>query len=330
MSYILFMNVLQSFDRDELLILTISNRCIQRIIKNEFSKKPLRVYDNVELQVNQTGQLEACLRNGQIELLADRSNVSEFKASTGYIVQTKLSAFFPIEQMSPFLGDIVRCKTSILWIHLSARIKPDHVTEMEKMTHLWSERNLVITPEPNLIYLKKTSVKIALDYHRLLCTPAIVESCRDLRMFGIDIPLKIYRHIYALKVIKIVQIETRISPINFLKFVEGIGKQKSSAVICFELFSSSSQVEMWSHIGKMREIFIESRKSIAFKVSFLLLTMHEALITEFRDTNPSTNETLEMRFVNGEEKANFCNLLYPNGNNATTSCNVFALQRQLL
>ncbi|KAI1706775.1 sir2 family domain-containing protein [Ditylenchus destructor] len=95
-------------------------------------------------------------------------------------------------------------------------------------------------------------------------------------------------------------------------------------------FINARRADLCLVLGSSLTIFIESRKPIAFKVSFLILTMHETLITEFRDTNHCTNESLEMRSVNGEEKANFCNLLYPNGNNAITSCNVFALQRQLL
>ncbi|KAI1721036.1 hypothetical protein Ddc_07471 [Ditylenchus destructor] len=325
MSFIMLKTVLQNFDRDELEILTLVSQRIERIIYKHFPMKPFRVCGSFEIRVNPNGHLDVCLRNGQFHLRADRSNVVEFKSSTGYVTQEILSGFFSIHEMSRFLGETVRFKTSIIWISPDARINPEHIAAMEEMTHLWSDRCLVITPQPHLIYERDTLPTLTLDYHLILSSPMISHTCRILRIYGIDMPLSQYHNFYGVKIIKIALAMTRISLPNFLDFIEGIKQHKSDAIICFEFISISSQIELSNHISKIRETFPEDRAAFAYKVNFLDFMKQVAVFDEFKDKNPNTHETLRMRVISGKEKENFCSSIKIHVSDAT----VFALERQL-
>ncbi|KAI1731290.1 hypothetical protein Ddc_00096 [Ditylenchus destructor] len=316
MYYTLMMNILRNFSRDDLEIVSISTRLASKIVEKEFTAYPCRSFDELCIRATYPiSDLELCLSNSHVQLLPDRSNIAEFKSRNGGNMHD--IDYFGFDEMLPFVGKSIRFKKTTIYLMSDARITPQHIAQIESISHLWADQSLTIERFPF-----HTTPGIMQDCSLILNSLAAIQPCRRLRLRDLALPFSEYHNLYSLKIVEFCPMGTAIPDNHVLSFIEGIGKCRSKTLTVWFLYPTYLR----THITKIREAFMAAREPISFEVFFVQKSIDDTSIAGFRDENLSTKEVLEMPVVWAEEKFNFLNKLYGNGFHLTYD--IFCLKRR--
>ncbi|KAI1730000.1 hypothetical protein Ddc_02674 [Ditylenchus destructor] len=332
MAYILMMNVLANFDRDELEIVSITSRLFAKVVRHKFSTHPFRFFKRLDIAAGGNGAIRLRLQNANVFLLDDGSNTQQFKKPEEHPLLDELPSgdvsYCTLDQLRPFLGENVRVKNATIEMGSRVRINNGHIAEMEVIAHLWSGLNLHIIPgmirsvdNDFLIFNLNNSSGIAPDCSFVLSSPTIVSSCHRLIIFGIDLPFGNFPILYSLKMISFLDVIEKISPVHLLEFIDGIGKHHSKTMTICCLHGDNP----WRmHIESIRQAYAGSLTPNPYKAIFAQ-TGDISEVVQFQDVNSSTGEVLEMRALLEQEKIDVCNVI-----GCTTSVNIFSLERKKL
>ncbi|KAI1697361.1 hypothetical protein DdX_18535 [Ditylenchus destructor] len=327
MAYILMMNVLSNFNRDELEIVSVTSRLFAKVVRHEFSIHPFRFFKLLDIHAGENVAIRLRLKNGNIFLLENGSNTQQFKnpqehtlldePSFGYAP----SSYCTLDKLRPFLGENVRFKGTMIDMGSLIRISNGHVAEMEVIAHLWAGQNLNFIPGMSRFLSEEYSPGISPDCNFVLSSQTIVSSCHELSIFGIDVAVHDFPSLYDLKVIRFIGMIDEISPAHLLEFIDGIGKYDSKIMtVCYYCGENPSRM----HIGNIRQAFNSSLTPNPHKIIFVQSEDINEIV-QFRDVNSSTGEALEMRAFMDQEKSDVCNVI-----GFSLSCNIYSLERKKL
>ncbi|KAI1695851.1 hypothetical protein Ddc_20925 [Ditylenchus destructor] len=318
MNYMLLVNVLEYFDRENLEKLSIVSRQFKKIVRTEFPQHPFRVFEKLRIVTDRNGDIRLGMDNNGIKLgitsgPAPKANVAQFKglieSNDWFYGDMK---HFPLRTMLPFMGKSVRFERTIIKLN-STLINQQNITAMENFAHLWAGQTLKIkrcydhedgSDSDSYFTCYYPQVTIS-RCDPIFNAPGVITPCRELQICGIEAPLSVYPALYGLKVILIKDVYT-ISTDDLLSFVEGLSKYNSTTIlICF-----SSVDFKKSHIEKIRKAFSEAKVARAWK--FIIVDEDEygnRNLIEFRDENLLTKEVLELRLADYKTQEDFCNSL---------------------
>ncbi|KAI1704845.1 hypothetical protein Ddc_16016 [Ditylenchus destructor] len=262
MSVILIYNVFRYFCRDELEIISNTSRFIQRLIEHKFPAHPFRVFDQLSICANEGDDLKLRLMNGYALLLQDHSNIEEFKERISHSEELDDSTCLQVDEMQPFLGLNVRIKETIIWLLPRSSITPQHISAIEKISHLWTDRRLQL----NSFSGQENSQTIGSDCALIFKSPDIIKKCHQLSIWGIDMPFSDFPNLYKPKAIKFIRFVTsQISPSHLLDFIKGIAENKT--IVFFEL--ADNFVE--THIAKIRVV------SLLYILLYFIVCLRECM-----------------------------------------------------
>ncbi|KAI1695848.1 hypothetical protein Ddc_20922 [Ditylenchus destructor] len=259
MNYMLLVNVLEYFDRENLEKLSIVSRLFEKIVRIEFPRHPFRVFNKLHIESGTNGNIVLGMQNKGITLQIT-SNVAEFKSGSpdGFRNGVRYSS---VRAMQPFLGKSVRFGRTIIEVN-SNLISQQGISAMENLAHLWTGQILEIrhgydinTPTSSNCYDKPYSQfapdnAIIPNCELLFNAPGVITPCRELEIYRIDMPLT-YPALYAMKIIKIREVHYFPAE-NFLSFLEGFSKYNSTTqIVCFPRADFQR-----THLGVIREICV--------------------------------------------------------------------------
>ncbi|KAI1702332.1 hypothetical protein DdX_15514 [Ditylenchus destructor] len=183
--------------------------------------------------------------------------------------------------MLPYLGPNIRIKNIYIRVAASA-YNPDHISEMESITYLWSDGRIEIWDIDG--YGKRIAAE---DFLPILNSPTILQ-CRELRMINADFPFKYYNVLYSVNVFEIACTTGDIDANHYLDFLEKPGVKPVVALYDFSRHHIDNVLDLLS------KDFSSATVPNAFKIVFAQYKTRQPL-TEFRETNKISGEKLELK-----------------------------------
>ncbi|KAI1707843.1 hypothetical protein Ddc_14608 [Ditylenchus destructor] len=341
MNYMLLVNVLEYFDRENLEKLSIVSRLFEKIVRIEFPQHPFRVFYQLHIATCSNGAIGVGMENKGItikitSITPPETNVAEFKAglTDGFCHAVR---HFSVRAMLPFMTKSVRFWKTIIEVN-STLISQQSITAMENFAHLWTGGILEIRHGYDIIKKSSPNYRRSSVYdeyepyksfaphnaiipscERIFNSPGVITPCRELQLYRISAPLSVYPGLYALKFIKINEVHEFWAN-NLLDFVEGFSKYNSTTLlICF------SDIDFQrTHQGIIRDSFCNSKETHAWKLILVDVKWYGGQnLIEFRDENLLTKDVLEFRKTDNQLKEDLCTSL-----GITSWCALWILERK--
>ncbi|KAI1695849.1 hypothetical protein Ddc_20923 [Ditylenchus destructor] len=323
MNYMLLVNVLEYFNRDDLEKLSIVSQLFEKVVRLEFPQHPFRVFQELHIVTGTNGGIDLKMDNDGLELkrtLATKIPELRYLLPCGAWMDVDMK-YLPLRAMLPFMAKSVRFKETIIEVN-STLISQQSITAMENFAHLWTGRILeirhgfdIITPtSPNYqrfeAYVEDKPYKcfapneaIMPSCDRIFNAPGVIAPCRELRLYGIDTPLSVLPVLYGLKIIRITEARG-FSASNLLDFVEGLAKYNSTTL----LICSSNVNFQITHIEKIQEAFSKAKVALAWRLIIWDEEFGTEKLIKFRDENLLTKEVLELRLTDSKMRKDIWNI----------------------
>ncbi|KAI1690672.1 hypothetical protein Ddc_24797 [Ditylenchus destructor] len=273
-------DLLYYLNRDQLERFSIVCRSLKNIIERYFHSKPHRIFDQLYIRRGSY----ALFHNG-VQWHPNRDDYSVQQFLDGQKCSSVLETFYnhkyySFAEMHPYLGPNIRIKNIFIRVAAFA-YDPDHIAEMESITYLWRDGNISIWDIEG--YGKRIGAE---DFLPILNSPTILQ-CRDLEMINADFSFKNYKILYSVKVIEIDIRREDIDLNHLLGFLEQPGVKPVVALLSFREYIDII-------LDRLSKVFSSATVPNAFKIVFSQYKT-EPPLTEFRETNKTSGEKLELK-----------------------------------
>ncbi|KAI1710283.1 BTB/POZ domain-containing protein [Ditylenchus destructor] len=282
----LLLDILKFMDRDQLESVQITSRVLNNMIRQNFASEPYRIPrhnnpfgasleiefkdDNLHLRLsNYCFYIDPCTRKWNA---CDDGEDSELH-------------YYPIQEMRPLIAKTVRIPDSAIYVTSDFTIW--HIEELESISHLWSERLLIIEHDSRTYEI---SIDLMFQSSKLLC-------CKTLHFSDHEtIQLHLYPLIYTVDCINCYPVSTS----NIVEIVREKANYPQSNTI-FDL--STEFLAMKEAIEIIREDFLASLNPYGFEVIFVVIPNHPQYVDlhsieksqlKFRVENKRTKEVLQL------------------------------------
>ncbi|KAI1704611.1 hypothetical protein DdX_14107 [Ditylenchus destructor] len=289
-------------NRDQLERFSIVCRPLKNFIERYFHSKPFRIFNGLRIR---GGKYALHHKNVQWHPNRDDYNIQQFLANQKCIVDEYKRKNVPIDrqrvyysfaEMIPYLSLTVRINWIEIRVTEDVTYNPEQISELESIAYLWRDGNISIENAG-----KYLSIIRAEDFQLILNSPTILQ-CRQLYMYNAHFSFKDYKILYALKIFEILYypyeedddynddyIDDSFDSNYWAEFVEQPGVKP---VVVLNHFPHRKVVDM---IDLLSKAFESADLPNAFKVVFEY--EFEGQITEFRETNSTSGEKLELKTV---------------------------------
>ncbi|KAI1704214.1 hypothetical protein Ddc_16252 [Ditylenchus destructor] len=283
-------DVLYYLNRDELERFTIVCRPLKNFIERYFHSKPYRVFSNLRIR---GGSYALFHKNVDWHPNRDGYSVQQFLAGQKFIVdKSKVywadRGFYSFVEMRPYLGPTIRIKNMTIYVGGRFTYNPEHIAEMEFISYLWSSGTIFIqNTYNNYIPL------VAIDFQPILSSSTIMK-CHQLYMDNAYFSFKDYKALYAVDIIYVtyhfIEIDDPIyNPSYWPQFLEQPGVKPVVSLNCMLREHINNVLD---HLSKT---FSSAVSPNAFKIAFAEIDPEDGSLTEFRITNNTSGEILELK-----------------------------------
>ncbi|KAI1698902.1 hypothetical protein Ddc_18847 [Ditylenchus destructor] len=193
-------------------------------------------------------------------------------------------AYCSFAKMRSYLSPTIRIKLTTIYVAEEIMNNPEHIVEMESIVYLWRDGNIEILRNHCKMLNRSDAILKAQDMEPILNSPTILQ-CRYLKMYNAHFSFKDYKILYTLNIIEI-WYDFRDAPNHLTEFLEqpGIKPIVIFRYVCLEIITN-----MLDHLSK---VFSSAVLPNAFK---LLFTCGDKSFIEFRETNKTSGEKLELK-----------------------------------
>ncbi|KAI1697639.1 hypothetical protein DdX_18386 [Ditylenchus destructor] len=280
-------DVLCYLNRDQLERFSIVCRPLKNFIDRYFHSKPYRVFDYLNIR----GGSYALFHNDvQWHPNRDDYSVQQFLASERTCGK---NTHYSLHEMRPYLGSNIRIKWAIIYVSGGSTYNPEHIEEMESISHLWREGKVSIWNAGNRRILADT------DFQLILNSPTIL-NCQYLSMDAAQFSFKDYKILYTMNMIEIVYRDGHIDSNSWPEFLE------QPAVKPVVVLHNAPREYVTNILDRLCKAFSSAVVPNPFKLVFSIREEDEAL-TEFREVNKTSAEKLELKkgIPSGYERLGF-------------------------
>ncbi|KAI1714814.1 hypothetical protein Ddc_11251 [Ditylenchus destructor] len=266
-------------NRDQLERFSIVSRPLKNFIDRYFHSKPYRFFDLLHIRGG-----SYCLCHNGVVWHPNRADYSAQQFLAGQkcsIDEPRRSwkdfKYYSFAEMRPFLSPTVRIRKTIMNPTGDFTYNPDHVNEMESLSYLWRDYEIAIRNDD-------CSRIVAEHFQPVLNSPTILQ-CRLLGMTNAHFPLKDYKVLYNVKVMQLIYFGGyNIDPNDCANFFEQPGNKP--IVVLYGI----RREDVDNLLVRLKKDLSSAIEPNAFKIVFVLNHL-----TEFRDTNKTSGETLELK-----------------------------------
>ncbi|KAI1698212.1 hypothetical protein Ddc_19233 [Ditylenchus destructor] len=259
-------------NRNQLERFSIVCRPLKNFIDRYLHSKPYRVFDKL------------FIRGGSYELV--HNNVHWHPNRDDYNVQQLLAGeklhncrnYYSFDEMRPYLGQTVRIEEIL--IPADTPYNPERIEQMESIAHLWSNRKIII-----LKWTEWGREIVAEDIQLILDSPTILQ-CQLLYMRNAHFSFKDYKILYNAKIIENNYLNSETDPDYWPEFLEQPGMKPLVVLLGLHRESINNVLD---HLSKT---FSSAVSPNAFKIVF---AQNDEPLTEFRKTNETSGEKLELK-----------------------------------
>ncbi|KAI1725204.1 hypothetical protein Ddc_06494 [Ditylenchus destructor] len=301
----LFVNILASFSRNELGVVSEVNRPLRQIVQHNFSSKPYRVLSDALLKIERMQRIVVSLQrtvenefngedepNGELPPMSFNPNTTQWQHGEMFVNVNAMRRHF-----APFL----RVQLVVFFCRQFTYTAND-LTALASISHVWSGRYLSLAAnletEDNLRRIVLTSV-------RCILSNGLIYSARSLDLYGATpfVSLHDYPKIYATDVI-LLKVYRYGIPFNTEILLDLIQHKaqfpKSNTVFVVDNMSFST--ELSQIIDAIRQNFSSASKPCSFK----LITIDNLESKEFRIQNEKTKEVLQLKSITNDAALEYC------------------------
>ncbi|KAI1700035.1 hypothetical protein Ddc_18295 [Ditylenchus destructor] len=270
-------------NREQLERFSIVCRFMKNFIDRYFWSKPYRVFDKLHIR----GGLYV-LEHNNVRWHPNRDDysVQQFLAGQKYIDTSNFDAYAycSFAKMRSYLNPTIRIKLTFIYVAEEIMNNPEHIVEMESIAYLWRNANISIFCNHSKMLNSSGPIHKAQDMLPILNSPTILQ-CRYLKMYNPYFSFKDYKVLYTLNII-----ETWYgfpdAPNNWTQFLEQPGIKP---ILVLRNAHPKIITNMLDHLFK---VFSSAVLPNAFKVLF---TYCDKSLIEFRETNKTSGEKLELK-----------------------------------
>ncbi|KAI1692579.1 hypothetical protein Ddc_23531 [Ditylenchus destructor] len=258
-------------NRDQLERFTIVCRPLKNFIERYFHSKPYRIFDNLFIR---RGLYLFHYKGVYWHPNRDGYSVQQFLAGQKCSIDESEigdANFYSFAKMRPYLGSTVRITHLQILVDRDFTYNSEHIVEMESITHLWRDADVYISSVRS--NLERLGAK---DFQPILNSPTILQ-CRNLSMGNAYFSFKDYQVLYTVKYLK-------------YDFLEQPGVKPVVSLGRFGFYSFGHEVIV-NLLDRLSKAFSSAVVPNAFKMKFT----QEMPLTEFRETNKTSGEKLELK-----------------------------------
>ncbi|KAI1698642.1 hypothetical protein Ddc_18991 [Ditylenchus destructor] len=276
-------DVLYYLNRDQLERFSIVCRPLKNFIERYFHSKPYRVFDELEIR---GGSYALNINFVQWHPNRDDYSVQQFLDGQKCSIDNPLNSYeyYSFAEMRPYLGPTVRIKEAVIYVAGDSIYNPEHIAEMESIAYLWRDGTIYIWHAHENARNDDSRIS-AEDFPLILNSPTILQ-CRILEMEHAHFSFKDYKVLYTVRVIDVDYDDDEIDPNSWLQFLEQPGVKP--VVVLRDVRRESVD----NVLGCILKAFSSAVSPNAFKVVFAEI---DEELTEFRETNKTSGEILELK-----------------------------------
>ncbi|KAI1716958.1 hypothetical protein Ddc_10095 [Ditylenchus destructor] len=276
-------------NRDQLERFSFVCRSLKNIIERYFNSKPCRIFDELRI----CGGLYALWHN-KIKWRPNHDDDSVER----FLAGQKERAYYSFAEMHPYLGPDVRIKLTTIYVAKGITYNPEHIAEIESMAYLWSDFQISIRPDMITGGFSVENLQPILDSQTIL-------QCQTLDLSKAHFAFKDYKLLYTVKVIQICPLRD----IDLNYWSEYLEEPGVKPIVVIRSCKSATIVNLLDRLSKA---FSSALLPNAFKIVFT--RRRKQLLTEFRETNTTSGEKLELKkgrpveYQHEEEKTTYYTL----------------------
>ncbi|KAI1690531.1 hypothetical protein Ddc_24876 [Ditylenchus destructor] len=279
-------------NREQLERFSIVCRPLKNFINRYLHAKPYRVLEQLHIRdglyalVHNYAQWHPNRDGYSIQqfLAGEECSIDEFKPTIGGI------AYYSFEEMRPILCSTVRIKETSIYVAGGSIYNPERISEMESIAYLWSNGKIIIWNARSF-----GSRIVAEDFQPILNSPTILQ-CQTLSMTNAHFSFKDYKVLYTVKVIVTSYGYVRFDPSYWSKFLEEPGVKP------LVVLSAARHEYINNILDRLCKAFSSAVLPNAFKMLFkfygeslTIFAENGGPLTEFRETNKTSGEILELK-----------------------------------
>ncbi|KAI1698698.1 hypothetical protein Ddc_18958 [Ditylenchus destructor] len=257
-------------NRNQLERFSIVCHPLKNFIERYLHKKPYRVFDELSIR---GGLYALCHNNVRWHPNRDDYSAQQFLAGEALHLRRE---YYSFAEMRPYLDQTVRIKKTWIYLDVDTTCNPEHIEEMESIAHLWCDREIIVWKEGRIV---------AEDIQPILDSPTILQ-CQLLILHNAQFSFKDYKVLYNAKIIENYYAGEETDPNYWPQFLEQPGAKP--LVVLRGLYRESINTVL-DHLSKA---FSSAVLPNAFKIVF---AKNRKPLTEFRETNKTSGEKLELK-----------------------------------
>ncbi|KAI1710921.1 hypothetical protein Ddc_13182 [Ditylenchus destructor] len=279
-------DTLYYLNRDQLERFSIVCRPLKNFIERYFHSKPYRVFDLLYIR----GGSYALVHN-DVRFHPNRDDYSVQQFLAGQICNRNDYEYHSFTEMHPYLGPTVRITETNIDIAGNVTYNPEQIEQMESITYLWRDHKIDIWNSENCACLDSE------DFQLILNSPTILK-CKTLHLSNAYFSFKDYKVLYTVKILEIRywgKNETDLWHIRnnfprYLEYWQQFLEQTGVKPVVVFLFLRDKDIEHL--LVRLSKAFSSAVSPNAFKIVFVNVCLR---LTEFRETNKSSGEILELK-----------------------------------
>ncbi|KAI1694626.1 hypothetical protein Ddc_21947 [Ditylenchus destructor] len=271
-------------NRDQLDRFTIVCRPLKNFIERYLHSKPYRAFDQLWIR---RGLYRLCHNGVQWHPNRDDYNVQTFLAGQKCSIDESKRpwndhTYYSLAEMRPYLGPTIRIMTTFIDVD-GHTYNSEHIAEMESIAYLWRDYEIEICNDDE-------SRIVAEQFQPILDSPTILQ-CRLLKIDNAHFSFKDYKVLYSVKIIEMFYVgDDYIEPNYWADFLEQPGVKP---IVSFD--NNNNRANIDNLIDRLKEAFSSAVSPNSFKIVFAQSSIYKQPLTEFRETNKTTSEKLELK-----------------------------------
>ncbi|KAI1700036.1 hypothetical protein Ddc_18296 [Ditylenchus destructor] len=270
-------------NREQLERFSIVCRYVKNFIDRYFRSKPYRVFDQLHIR----GGLYV-LEHNNVRWHPNRDDysVQQFLAGQKCTIDMHHRSWdayanCSLAKMRSYLNPTIRIKWTSIYVAEEIMNNPEHIVEMESIEYLGRNGNIDIWRNLCKMLNRNDAILKVQDVEPILNSPTILQ-CRTLYLYNANFSFKDYKVLNTVKVIE----TWYCFPDHWQEFLEQPGIKP---LIVFRYAHPEIITNMLDHLSK---VFSSAVLPNAFK---MLFTCDDKSLIEFRETNKTSGEKLELK-----------------------------------
>ncbi|KAI1704208.1 hypothetical protein Ddc_16246 [Ditylenchus destructor] len=267
-------------NRDQLERFSIVCRPLKNFIERYFQSKPYRIFDRLEIRrglyalehkIWNTKQiLEHKTHEYSTQQFLDGQKCSiDNLRKNGNIKIYEGRAYYSFADMLPYLGPTIRIENTRIYIDEDFTYNPEHISKMESISYLWRDGYM------NIWNAREDDSRLVAEYFQPILDSPIILQCQNLSMDNAHFSFRDYKVLFTVKVIEIDYYNNEIYSNYWLQFIEQPGEKPVVVLDCVH------RKGLFSAVSPKRKI--------------VFLKLGNRTLTEFRETNKTSGEILELK-----------------------------------